>query len=1356
MFRRTKGNLRKGKLIACCLVSAVCGCGLTFAQQATFNSLTIKNGLSSNAVISIAQDKSGFMWLGTNAGLNRYDGHHFKLYQNTPNDTNSLRSNYILSLLCDSKGGIWVGTTAGLDKYVAETDHFVHIQADALHGKQIKSIFEDSKENLWVGTSNGLVRLNAGDNATGNAEAFYFSPDNRILNEVNCIYEDDRQNLWVGLTRGVVKADLKKVPEKFEAFNAVSDAGINFRESYITTIIQDRLNNLWMGTQNNGVFLYNEKANTLTHYSQSRRYSHQIIHNSVRKLLTDATGRVWVGTQDGITIIDPETGHTISYQHQSGITTSLTQNSVHALFMDRQNSVWIGTYFGGVNIDYAISTPFNNLESNDNIPSLSSNIVSSIREDDHHNLWIGTHGGGLNYYNRATGRFTYYRNIPGDSQSIGSNLIHAIYIDRDKNLMIGTHGGGVNILAPGASAFTRILFDKNNPSNFNSNVAAIQEDSYNRFWFGGNAGIKLFRKNNSILSPLTGDPLAKKVSRLITNCFFEDSARKLWIGAASGLYYCMNDTVIRTSMEMGVNCIMNDTKGNLWVGTIKGLVCYDQNKNTFRLFATADDVPGNNIIGILEDSKDNLWLSTDNGLTKFNTVTHAVQTFTTADGLADNQFNRYSYFKDSNGEFFFGGLSGITHFYPDSIMMNANRSSLVFTDLKIFNNTVQVNGKDDILKKNISLLQEFSLEHRQNVFTIEFALLNFIKSGKNRYAYMLKGYDKDWISTDNPSAAYTNVLPGSYEFLVKAANNDGIWTDPVKMNVKISPPLWKTWWAYAIYTIVALAVLFFIIQYFFLKEILKREEALHELKLNFFAAVSHEIRTHLTLIMIPLDKIVTNASSNNVIAHQLTSVKTKFYRLLRLVTELMDFQRADTKHLQLKVSGNDLVTFLKDIFDSFQEISVAKNIRTTFSHNTSSILLNFDPEQLEKVFFNLLMNAFKFTAENGKVEMNIVEYTDDIAITVKDNGKGIPAKYKDKLFANYYQVEDYSAYNTGYGIGLALAKNITELHAGTISVESEAASGQQEGFTCFTVILPKRNNLTVTNEADEKYNVAESKDKNEALKAFFPDDVGALKQPQHILIVEDNAELRAVVKEELSQQFDVIEADNGLAGWEIAVEQIPDLIISDIIMPQLDGIELSHRLKTDQRTSHIPLILLTAKSAQSDIEEGLETGADVYVNKPFSSKAILLNTRNLLVSRERARVKFESQFVAVPGEAETIAVDASLQNTVDREFLTKLIDIIEDRMDSPGLTSDMLSRKMAMSLPVLYKKVKALTNMTVNDFIKSLRLKKAAILLQQKRYTVNEICYMVGYSDRRYFSKEFKKHFGKTPTEFGVRVTDNQ
>lgn len=1356
MLREIKANLRKGKLVAC-LVSALCGCGLTFAQQTTFNSLTIKNGLSSNAVISVTQDKRGFMWLGTITGLNRYDGHHFKVYQNTPGDTNSLRSGYILSLLCDSKGNVWVGTTAGLDRYIAETDRFEHIRVNTLHGKQVKSIFEDSRGSLWIGTSNGLVCLNADDIATGNPKIFYFShPDNRILNEVNCIYEDNRQNLWVGLTRGLVKANLKKVPEKFEAFNAVSDAGVDISESYITTIIQDNLNNLWMGTQNNGVFSYNEKVNTLIHYSQSGIPSHRVIHNSIRKLLTDATGRVWVGTQDGITIIHPETGLAISYQHQSGVTTSLSQNSVHALFMDRQNSIWIGTYYGGVNIAYAISTPFHNLESNNNTLSLSSNVVSSIREDAHHNLWIGTHGGGLNYYNRTTGRFTYYRNTPGDSQSISSNLIHAIYIDRDKNLLAGTHGGGVNILAPNTSAFTRILFNKNDPSSFNSSVAAILEDSDNRFWFGGNSGIKLYRKSGHILSPLTGDPLTKKVSGIIANCFFEDAAGTMWIGGPDGLHYCINDTVIYTSIDIGVNCIMNDTKENLWIGTMQGLALYDKNNNTARFFTAADDMPGNNILGILNDNKDNLWLSTNNGLVKFNIITHAVQIYTTGDGLADNQFNRYSYFKDSNGEFFFGGLSGITHFFPDSIAMNTSRSPLVFTDLKIFNNTVRVNEKDDILKKDISFLPELSLGHRQNVFTIEFALLNFIKSEKNTYAYILKGYDKDWISTNNPSAAYTNVLPGSYEFLVKAANNDGVWTDPVKMEVRISSPLWKTWWAYTIYTVAVIAVLFLIIQYFFLKAILKREEALHELKLNFFAAVSHEIRTHLTLIMIPLENIVSKASPNDVIAHQLNSVKSKFYRLLRLVTELMDFQRADTKHLQLKVSSNDFVLFLKDIFDNFREISVSKNISTTFSHNTNSILLNFDPEQLEKVFFNLLMNAFKFTAENGKVEMNIAERRDDIVITVKDNGKGIPAKYKDKLFTNYYQVEDYSAYNTGYGIGLSLAKNITELHGGTISVESETASGQKEGFTCFTVILPKRNNLPVTKEADQKYNLAEKMDKNDALKDFFPEDISVLKQPQHILIVEDNAELRSVVKEELSQQFDVIEADNGLSGWEIAVEQIPDLIISDIMMPQLDGIELSHRLKTDQRTSHIPLILLTAKSSQSDIEAGLETGADVYVNKPFSSRAILLNTRNLLVSRERARLKFNRQFVAIPGEPETAIPDTGSQNTVDHEFLTKLIEIIEDRMDSRDLTSDMLSRKMAMSLPVLYKKVKALTNMTVNDFIKSLRLKKAAILLQQKSYTVNEICYMVGYSDRRYFSKEFKKHFGKTPTAFGMGVADDQ
>ncbi len=643
----------------------------------------------------------------------------------------------------------------------------------------------------------------------------------------------------------------------------------------------------------------------------------------------------------------------------------------------------------------------------------------------------------------------------------------------------------------------------------------------------------------------------------------------------------------------------------------------------------------------------------------------------------------------------------------------------------------------------MALTKEIRLQHNQNVFTIEYALLNFIKSNKNRYAYKLEGIDKDWNETNTASVTYTNLPTGHYRFLVKGANNDGVWSDPVAMDIRVLPPFWFTWWAYCVYILLLLVVLFLINRFFFFRALLKKENELHQVKLNFFTNVSHEIRTHLTLIMAPVEKMLTDKQTDSFAQQQLRHVKTNAARLLKLVSELMDFRKAETHHLQLKTARHDLVGFLEEIYTSFREVSLAKNISLSFIHDRENCFVYFDPEQLEKVFFNLLTNAFKFTPEGGRIVVNMEQHDNKVTVQVTDNGRGIAPQYLDKLFTNFFQVADHGQQNTGYGIGLALAKNIVELHKGTITVQSEPATSTKEGRTCFTVTLLQGNKHLVPAVAEPMLSPAIITPQASVVQPVKTTEEASFS----LLIAEDNADLRTLLQETFEHRYQLSLCENGSEAWEKAIEQIPDLIISDVMMPGMDGFALCERLKTDERTSHIPVIMLTAKSAQSDQVSGLETGADIYLTKPFSTRVLELSVHNLLVSRERMRQKFNALIVATPTTTNAPALAEAL-NSVEKEFLEKVMQLVETYMEDPEFGVDMLARKVAMSPPILYKKLKAVTNMSVNDFIKSLRLKKAAALLLQKQLTVYEVAYAVGYNDRKYFSREFKKQFGKTPSEY--------
>lgn len=1277
------------------------------------------------------------MWLGTTDGLCRYDGMRFKIYRRTAEDTSLISHNNILSLFTDTKGRVWAGTSNGLNRYNEKTDAFEYAG-----GRQVWAIYEDSKGRLWMGGSDGLTLMNHQKN-------IHF----KIQSTVRSVFEDSQGRIWIGSDKGVSILEDRNNKTVLTTLSTLLVHALPAELRNITSIAADANHKIWIGTQNNGAYCFDPHSGSLTHYQSNKANSQGLINNNIRRIFLDKNQNLWIGTQEGISIINPLTGNIQNIAHNSANKNSLSQNSVHSIFQDNNGSVWVGTYFGGANLCYAYNTPFSTLQNDDKTNSISNNVVSSIEEDRMGNVWIATEGGGLNYYNKITGAFRFYKHDPKDSTSLGSNLIKEAYLDKEDNLWLGTHGGSLNVLVSGASKFIR--YPINTSNSHVAEISSITEDRNQRLWVASNSGLHIFKKSGISLTAL---PSVKFSVRGIPKYLYRDNNNDIWIAASPGLYLLQEDHLEELDSSCTINCFQEDDHGTLWMGTNRsGLLRF--NKKSRQLLPDKHPfLQSLNILGIISDSDGSLWLSSNKGLVHYFPNSKRYQLYTTADGIAGNEFNYNSFYKGRDGVFYFGGFNGITYFLPAEIKKNNFTAPLVFTGLKLDNKEVKINGTANILKENITSAPKLTFAYNQNAFTIEFALLNYIKSEKNKYEYQLEGFDKSWKETSEGSVTYTNLPPGDYRMFVKGANNDGLWSKPISVMIQVAPPFWLTWWAYCLYVLMAAAIVFIIARFFFLRVLIKKEEELHQAKLNFFTNVSHDIRTHLTLIMTPVERLLNNARDNSFMQQQLTQVKSNTNRLLGLVSELMDFRKAETNHLQLHPHRQNLIPFLQEIYESFRELSLSKNISMSMVHDEDIAEVNFDEQQLEKVFFNLLANAFKFTPEGGRIDLYIsCQNSNSVIIKVSDNGLGINPAYIKNLFTNFFQVADHGLQNTGYGIGLALSKNIVELHKGTISVESTPTQNGKRGKTIFTVVLPKNAQFT----SAPKLTPAPVSHPMPELVSFFvtPEkdpgkDVLAGLKKYTLLIVEDNAELVQLIKETLAPLYNIITAENGQTGWDAATSEIPDLMISDIMMPEMDGYALCEKIRQDERTCHIPVILLTAKSAQTDQVTGLRQGADLYLTKPFSIKVLELSIQNLLAARERLKQKQlkELASLSVISEEKSPSEEDLPSNNLDKAFLEKVILLIDQHIDNPGFGVDMLSRKVAMSAPVLYKKLRALTNMSVNEFIKLQRFKKAAELLAQKRLTVNEVSFAVGYDDRKYFSREFKKYFGVSPSEYGANI----
>jgi ligand-binding sensor domain-containing protein/signal transduction histidine kinase/DNA-binding response OmpR family regulator len=1361
-----------------------------FCQQNkfAFRHLTVSDGLSKSSVISIVQDQQGFMWFGTRDGLNRYDGHKVKVYKHDNSIPHSISNNDITRVVVDSRGDLWVGTFNGLNKYDYSQDKFITYYKEAgdvttLSDNTVRAICESNNGDLWIGTSNGLNRFNR---ATGTFEAFFHDDQDAFSisnNHVQDIFEDKEGFIWVATARGLNKMDISSTGNiRFTRLLHEPGNSNSLSDDNTQSVREDREGNLWVGTSLGGLNKYDKNTGKFESFLLDSLPDKSIRNNDVRALAFDEQGRLWIGAYTGLYLLDIRNNRFHRMLNDKDDPTSLSNNSVKSVFVDRVGTLWIGTYYGGVNMLDEQNHNFRNFKCQSGLSGLTYEVISAIVEDVEGRIYVGTEGGGINILDLRSGAYKTMINREAEN-SLSSNNIKSLYLEDENNLWIGTYRGGLNILDLRSGKIKNYRNEINNESSLaNDNVYSILQENDSLFWlglFGG--GLNLFNKNNEMffrISKGSDKGLTSEQVRVL----FKDSQGNLWVGTPGGLNFLSAENLASFNFQFktyfydskkgsgeDIQAIYEDSRSGIWVGTKEsGLNLFDPASDKFVNYILNDNsAPGNNVVnGILEDENGWLWISTNQGIVKYNPDVGTIKRFVESDGLLSNEFNINSCLKNRNGFMYFGSLKGLTTFHPDRISTNQSVPSVIFTDFKLYGQSLRPQEEEGILAKAISYTREITLDYDQANFSIEFSIPNFINPQKNHYAYRLNGLEEKWNYTSNHFASYILQNPGTYLFEVKGANNDGIWNnEPTTLKIKVNPAPWRTWWAFLFYAVSICIALYLLIKIIISSSRLKhaleieqlnqqKQELLNQSKLQFFTNVSHEFRTPLTLILGPLEEIISSYKGNNALYRELQSIEKNASRLLNLVDQLMDLRKFENKHLQLKVSEGNIVEFVKDIYLSFIQYARIHKFSYEFDSEVDELLLWYDRDKLERVVFNLISNAFKYTSDGGQIKVMVRQVSGGAEIEIVDSGVGIAPEHLEKIFERFYEVSHSDSifstkYNRGTGIGLALAKGIIDMHSGEIKVKSI----ESEGST-FTIQLPlgsKHLSEDQINKNFKKRNELVSYEVKNYLADIHPDpDVSVELSPAElsknaptILVVEDNDDVRNYIVQVFRAEYRIIEASNGKEGLKMALQHVPDMIISDVMMPETDGVEFCFRIKSEIRTSHIPFVLLTARTSLAFKYEGLEMGADDYIQKPFKVKELKIKVKNLIQSRKKLKEKFSSESLLKPSDI--------IVSSLDEKLLKKALQIVEENISNELFEISTFSEELGISRTMLFSKIKAWTNLTPSDFVTVMRMKRAAQLLEQNKLTVSQVAFQVGYKNPKYFSKCFQRHFSETPTSYAKK-----
>jgi len=1316
-------------------------------QDVYFDHLDLKNGLSQISVTALEQDKLGTMWIGTRDGLNRYNGYEIDVFRHNRQDTSSLLGNNIRDLKVDANNKLWILTAEGISNINLQNEELINFP------NQNVSCFYISDKNNWVGTNLGLFFLDEESRRYKAATQIF---PHRI--KVNEIFEDSEGNLLIGTSdRGLFRYD------------ALSNQLDSILDLEVSCIHKSSDGLIWVGTTENGVYCL-KKNEIVAHYN----HASGLAHNVVRDITEDKQGRIWIGTFLGLSILEPELKLFTNYYQSDKKPYGLSHNSIYTLFRDQQGSIWIGSYFGGVNIYNPETNIFRYyITDSDQNKSINYRVVGSMLEDDDKNLWIATEGGGINFFDRKKKKFKYITK-GNNAYSLSHNNAKSLYLDDKDRLWIGTHLGGLNVLDTKTGRIKKYLKNEEDVHSIPSNIISAIIPFENNLLLGTNDGVVLFNPNKEEFTPFfENSELRKRIGQKILALLL-DKNQRLWIGSETkglSVYDLKSGELknfrnnVQDLKSIGSNFvyqIYQDHMRRIWVATSGGgLNRYHPGNDNFTAYTSSEyDLPSDFIYGIAESRYGFLWIATSKGISRFDVEEESFRAYDYQNGFPLSEINERGLYITSDGEVYVGGIHGMVSFYEKELQNKTTVHPLYFTALRVNNKEVHPNDETDILTQTLPYTDQIRLNHKHSVISFDFTSFNYLKTNKTRYAYKLEGFDSNWVDAGyRRSVNYTNLKPGTYTFTVKEKLREGEDGAETSMQIIIDPPYYNTWWAYLIYIAIVSGILFYInrvlISKALLEENLKKEQSdkeqireMNRSKLQFFTNISHEFRTPLTLILGQLESLLDESTSiaPKVYNKMLVAYKNSF-RLKKLIDELLEFRKQELGHMKLKVNEHDFVDFSNLIFDSFKEHAERRQINYKLVCHQNKIPLWFDARQMEKVFFNLLSNAFKFTPDGGSVYILINQESNDLTIKVIDSGPGMPKVYLEKIFDRFYQVDnisDHKQQQLGSGIGLALSKGIVDMHGGCIRVESELGEG-----ACFEVSLPLgKDHFEEEQVVWDKQQILESSLQSPFLmeeivdsEKKVPDTDEFVKKSASLLIVEDNAEVRAMLCSSFSDEYNIIEVENGQMGLEAAQEHQPDLIISDVMMPVMPGTDMCQRLKSDLSTCHIPIILLTAKEAIEHKLEGLEIGADDYITKPFNIKLLQARCRNLVKSRKQMQERFQTH----PG----LGIKSITTNSLDEELLEKAVAVVEKHLDNSTFDVNTFAQEMCLGRTNLYAKIKGITGQTPNEFILSSRLKKAALMLRtEPGISVSNVAYSVGFTTPRYFSKCFSDHFKISPSKY--------
>lgn len=1334
------------------LLWIVLAAGESFGKDIyTFHKVTTKDGLSHSTVYAIAQDYKGFIWIGSREGLNRYDSYGIVTYYADPDNPETLSSNVITALLSTSDSSLYVGAEGGLNLYDKERNVFRQIQFEGSGLGRINQLFESADKSIYICASRGLFKL---------------CPEKKLSHIMTAgpiigISEFRKNIFWVLTYQEIIMINeegeaIRRYPQSSLSMNGDRDR----RESF-SCIFKDSEGEIWIGTQNSGLFNYVPKEDKFLPVAPKHMLN-PTEANVIKAINEDARGNIWLGTESGLFVYDKR-NKTFSHYTQSfnNSAYALSDKAIYAIFRSRENIMWIGTYFGGVNYVKANETGFYEIRPDRSGRGLSGKAVSQIIKDGNNRFWIATEDGGITIYDKEKNSFEYLSHVAGAPNSLASNNIHALQDDGRGNIWIGGLLGGVNRYDLKTHRIYSYKHDPGDPASIShNNVFSLLLDSRGKLWIGTWAGVNVFNYEKNNFSKFEKENFS---DRFVYH-MLEDHEGNIWFCSRnSGVYFydLKKDTIVHYTMADGLSSggvisAYQDSKRRIWFGTLNGgLNRWDPVAKRFTAVTEKDGLPNNNIYGILEDGNGALWLSANKGLIRYNPETKAIATFDHSHGISNRQFNFRSYFKDDDGWMYFGSVNGLYCFHPDSILFNYSPANVHFTDFKLFNVSVE-SLEEKILDAHIDETSVVTLAYRQNVISFEFLAINYFSPGNNKFSYYLEGFEQDWGKPDyQRTATYTNLSPGSYTFHVKAANNDGVWSQERTVKLIVKPPLWRSSAAMAAYAVLFVALVFLIRLYIVRRQMEKmalhleriEKEKMKELnqhKLNFFTFISHEFKTPLTLIIASIDKFLNAGKLSEEEAQEYNLIKRYAKKLHLLVEQLMEFRKVESDHATLDLSKGDIVSFLQDIFSAFIPLFNKKNIDYHVAANVRNCEAFFDGDKVEKIIANLISNAVKHTPEDGRIEMSIHVSPDKqnagklVRIRIADTGTGLSEGEADKIFSPFYQSPANKLTAPGSGVGLALVKSLIDFLKGRIEVESFPGEG-----TTVSIELPLQT------EAIEEKGKPRPKEK----KSFVVDEdlffdeteihkVAAEGDPgeaYELMIVEDNNDLLKFLVNHFTGRYKVSYARNGREALDKIMKNMPDIVISDVMMPHIDGIALCEKIKSDLNTSHIPFILLSARSAIDHKLEGLDVGADAYIAKPFNLKELELLVKNMLDSRNCLKKHFLKHG--------NINDCDKIVNNRDQLFLNKLTDIVYQHLDDQEFNITTFTREAGVSRTLLHLKLKKLANLNATEFIKTIRLQKAAELLRAG-HTVSEVAFQVGFNDPNYFSRSFKKKFDIAPSEF--------